>query len=49
MSLNHLKTIGPNIIPIKVLKLLINGLSQLTELFNLLFLRMCSYLILKTT
>ena len=38
MSLNHLKTIGPNSIPTKILKLVINNVSsRLTELFNLSF------------
>ena len=36
MPLNHLKAIGPNSIPTKVLEL-INVLSQLPELFNLSF------------
>ena len=36
MPLNHLKAIGTNSIPMKVLEL-INVLSQLPELFNLSF------------
>ena len=38
MSLNPLKSIGPNSIPTKILKLLINNVSfHLTELFKLSF------------
>ena len=35
MSLNPSKAIGPNSIPTKTLKLLINVSSQLTKFFNL--------------
>ena len=50
MSLNPSKAIGPNSIPTKILKLLINDVSsQLTELFNLSFSRGVFPLILKTS
>ena len=49
-SLNPSKTIGPNSIPTKILKLLINDVSsQLTELFNFSFSRRIFPLILKTS
>ena len=38
MSLNHLKAVGPNIIPTKILKLVSNDIkNQLTEMLNLSF------------
>ena len=50
MSLNHLKAIGPNSIPTKILKLVINDVSsRLTELFNLSFTCGVFPLILKTS
>ena len=49
LSLNPSKAIGPNSIPTKILKLLINFSSQLTELFNLSFSRGVFPLILKTS
>ena len=50
MSLNTSKDIGPNTIPTKILKLLIDGVSsQLTELFNLSCSRGAFPLILKTS
>ena len=49
MSLSLSKAIGPNSIPIKIFKLLMNDVSsQLTELFNLSFFSGVSPLILKT-
>ena len=50
LSLNPSKAIGPNSIPTKILKLLINDVSsQLTELFNFSFSRRIFPLILKTS
>ena len=49
LSLNHSKAICPNSIPTKILKLLINVSSQLTQLFNLSFSRGVFPLILKTS
>ena len=50
LSHNTSKAIGPNSVPTKILKLLINDVSsQLTQLFNLLFPRGVSPLILKTS
>ena len=50
MSLSLSKAIGPNSIPIKIFKLLMNDVSsQLTELFNLSFFSGVSPLILKTS
>ena len=50
LSLNSSKTVGPNSIPSKILKLLINDASsQLTEVFNLSFSRSVFLLILKTS
>ena len=50
LSLNPSKAIGPNSIPTKILKLLINDVSsQSTELFNLSFSRGVFPLILKTS
>ena len=50
LSLNPSKAIGPNIIPSKTLKLLINDVSsQLTKLFNLSFSHEVFPLILKTS
>ena len=50
LSLNPSKAIGPNSIPTKILKLLINDVSsQLIELFNLSFSRGVFPLILKTS
>ena len=49
MSLNPSKTISPNSIPTKILKLFINVSSQLTELFKLSFSRGVFPLILKTS
>ena len=49
LSLNPSKAIGPNSIPTKILKLLINFSSQLTELFNLSFSRGVFPLILKAS
>ena len=49
MSLNPSKAIGPNSIPTKILKLLINDVwSQLIEIFSLSFSRGVNALILKT-
>ena len=49
MSLNPSKAIGPNSIPTKILKLLINDFSSpLTELFNLSFYCGVFPIILKT-
>ena len=50
LSLNPSKAIGPNSIPTKILKLLINDVSsQLTEFFNLSYSRRVFPLILKTS
>ena len=50
LSLNPSKVIGPNSIPTKILKLLINDKStQVTELFNLSFSHGVFQLILKTS
>ena len=49
LFLNPSKAIGPNNIPNKILKSLINVSSQLTELFNLSFFRGVFSLILKTS
>ena len=50
MSLSLSKAVGPNSIPIKIFKLLMNDVSsQLTELFNLSFFSGVSPLILKTS
>ena len=50
MSLNPSKAIGPNSIPSKIFKLLINDVSsQLTELFNFSFSRGVFPLILKAS
>ena len=50
LSLNPSKAIGPNSIPTKILKLLINDVSsQLTDLFNLSFSRGAFSLILKNS
>ena len=49
LFLNPPKSISPNSIPTKILRLLINVSSQLTELFNLSFSRGVFPLILKTS
>ena len=50
LSLNPSKAIGPNSIPTKIVKLLINDVSsQLTELFNLSFSRGVYLIIIKTS
>ena len=50
LSIDPSKVIGPNSIPIKILKLLIKDVSsELTELFNLSFPRGVFPLILKTS
>ena len=49
LSLNPSKAIAPNNIPAKILKLLINVLSKLTELFHLSFSRGAFPLIIKAS